>query len=378
MTSTSILPQLEAIGKAAEKRRVEIETQRKIPNDIIQQLKSSGVLRLWIARAYGGHQAHVLDLLEAIHTLAFYNGSIAWIAAVTGTASLASGYVNPQTAQTIFGAEDAMTGGWAAPAGKAKKVEGGLLVSGKWHWGSGIAHCSHILGGVLIQSEKDRPPRSAIAYFNPKAVQLIDNWQVLGLKGTNSIDYQVDQYFVPDDHWIYFPVQKAEIDDTLYRFSFLGALASGVASVGLGLARRAIDEILILGKSKIPNGARKTLSERPAVHEKIGQIEAQYQSAKLYLEKAVEKNWQEANHSRISLQSKSELRLAASFAVQSAVQIVQTAYQIGGGSSIWDGVKLQELLRDINVVSQHGLVAATNIEIAGRTAFGLPVNEWLL
>ena len=64
--------------------------------------------------------------------------------------------------------------------------------------------------------------------------------------------------------------------------------------------------------------------------------------------------------------------------MQNAIQIVQTAYQIGGGSSIWDGVKLQELLRDINVVSQHGLVAATNIEIAGRTAFGLPVNEWLL
>ena len=257
-------------------------------------------------------------------------------------------------------------------------MEGGLLVSGQWRWGSGIAHCSHILGGVLIQSDKDKAPRSAIAYFDPEAVQLIDNWQVLGLKGTNSIDYQVDQYFVPDGNWIYFPVQKAEIDDTLYRFSFLGALASGVASVGLGLARRAIDEILILGKSKIPNGARKTLSERPVVHEKIGQIEAQYQSAKLYLEKAVEKNWQEAKQSKISLQTKSELRLAASFAVQNAVQIVQTAYQIGGGSSIWDGVKLQELLRDINVVSQHRLVAATNIEIAGRTAFGLPVNEWLL
>jgi alkylation response protein AidB-like acyl-CoA dehydrogenase len=378
MTIATLIPQLEAIGKAAETRRVEIETQRKIPEDIIQQLKASGTLRLWVAQAYGGHQAHVLDLLEAIQTLAYYNGSIAWIAAVTGTASLASGYLNPKAAQTIFGASDAMTGGWAAPAGKAKIVEGGLLVSGQWRWGSGIAHCSHILGGVLIQSEKDKTPRSAIAYFEPKAVQLIDNWQVLGLKGTNSIDYQVDQYFVPDENWIYFPVQKAEIDDTLYRFSFLGALASGVASVGLGLARRAIDEILILGKSKIPNGARKSLSERPIVHEKIGQIEAQYQSAKLYLEKAVEKNWQEAKQSKISLQTKSELRLAASFAVQNAIQIVQAAYQIGGGSSIWDGVKLQELLRDINVVSQHGLVAATNIEIAGRTAFGLPVNEWLL
>ena len=96
MIIATLIPQLEAIGKAAEARRVEIETQRKIPDDIIQQLKASGVLRLWTAKAYGGHQAHVLDLLEAIQTLAYFNGSIAWIAAVTGTASLASGYLNQQ------------------------------------------------------------------------------------------------------------------------------------------------------------------------------------------------------------------------------------------------------------------------------------------
>ena len=80
----------------------------------------------------------------------------------------------------------------------------------------------------------------------------------------------------------------------------------------------------------------------------------------------------------INKSTKSKLRLAASYAVQESVEVVETAYKIGGGSSIWDGVKLQELLRDIHVVSQHGMVSDNNIEIAGRVEFGLDVNEWLL
>nr|MBX2875082.1 hypothetical protein [Saprospiraceae bacterium] len=138
------------------------------------------------------------------------------------------------------------------------------------------------------------------------------------------------------------------------------------------------DEIIQLSQQKIPNGARRTLSERPVVHEKIALMKARYQSCKLLLEENVRRNWAEAEKGKISVKTKSELRLASSYAVDQCAEIVSQAYKIGGGTSIWDGVKLQELLKDIHVVTQHGMVGHSNFEIAGRVAFELKVNEWLL
>lgn len=378
MDLAALQTRLQELGTLAEQQNALILQNRFVPDELVNQLKETGAFRLWVAEAYGGSQSHVLDLMQAVQTLSYYNGSLGWLLGVTGTAALSSGYLPSEVAQKVYGPPRSLTGGWAAPAGRAKSVQGGIQVSGKWSWGSGIRYCTHIVGGILVEQGEDQRPLSAIAFFNPKDVTFIDNWEVLGLNGTNSIDYEVESLFVPDGYWMPFPVRKAQIDDTLYRFSFLGALSTGVASVGLGLAQRAIDEIVQLSKQKVPNGARRSLSERPVVHEKIALMQARYQSSKLLLEEKVRKNWAEAESGKISIKSKSELRLASTYAVEECTSIVSQAYKIGGGSSIWDGVKLQELLKDIHVVSQHGMVGASNFEIAGRVAFDLKVNEWLL
>ncbi len=377
--SPTRLEYLTEIGKEAETRRDEIEANRCLPADLIQKVKASGVLKLWVATEYGGSEGHILDLLEAVQTCAYYNGSLGWVVAVTGTAGLCAGYLPHKEASEIFGNAKAMVGGWAAPVGKAVHVEGGLEINGKWAWGSGIRHASHIVGGVMIQPEEEgKRPQSALAYFEPSQIDFIDNWQVLGLKGSNSIDYEVKNVFVPDGKWIYFPVKTPVVKATLYQFSFMGALASGVASVGLGLAARALEELKKLSLHKVPNGAARTLAERPLVQDQIARMTASYQAAKLFLENAIQKSWQDAERGQSTITNKSELRLAATFAAETSLEIVQQAYKLGGGSSIWDGVKLQELLRDAQVMSQHGLISSNNYEIAGRVALEIPVNEWLL
>ena len=378
MNKSQLFKQLHELGKTAESQRATIETNRLLPEALVDQLKDTGAFRLWVAREFGGSQAHILELMEAVQILSYYNGSLGWVLGVTATEGLGSGYMQEEAAKEIYSNPRSMAGGWAAPAGRAQKVDGGILVSGKWSWGSGIRHCTHIVGGVLLSIDGQEKPISALAYMPPEKVTFIDNWDVLGLKGTHSIDYEVDNLFVPDGKWIYFPVRQARIDDTLYRFSFLGALACGVASVAIGLAQRALDEIIRLCTEKVPNGARRTLAERPVVHEKNDTLQATYQATKLCMENAVHKNWEEAENKNIQVKTKSELRLATTYAVSQAVEVVQQAYRIGGGSSIWNGVKLEELLRDVNMVSQHGMVSLNNYEIAGRVTFGMKVNEWLL
>lgn len=368
-----------AIGKDAEARRPEIEQLLNLPDDLVDRLKGSGVLRLWVSKRDGGLESHLKTLTQAVQTLAYYEGSTGWVAMVTGTGSLISGYLDDEVGSEIFGRPNAMSGGWAAPAGRAKKVDGGLLVSGRWGWGSGTTHCTTVAGGVMITpSQPDGKPSAGLALFDPKDVTWHDNWQVNGLHGTASGDYEVSELFVPDGHWIPFPVTKPVVDSPLYRVSFFGALAAGVASTGLGLAQRALDEIKQLGLTKKPAMARKTLSEKEIVRYQLAEIESRFLAAEAFLNQAIERNWTEAQQGVPSVEAKGRLRMAATHAVKESAAVVDWAYKIGGGSTIWDGVKLQELHRDMSVVTQHGLIAPSNFELLGKVSFGLPVNEWIL
>ncbi|MEO1434089.1 MAG: acyl-CoA dehydrogenase family protein [Bacteroidota bacterium] len=370
--------QLISIAQAAEQHRDRIEQARIIPDDLALQLKESGVIRTWAAQSLGGQQGHIRELIDAVRLLAFYNGSLAWITAVTGTASLSSGFVRPEGQIPIFQDPLSMVGGLAAPAGMAIPQEGGILVTGRWSWGSGIQHCSHIVGGVILMSTDGSNPKPALAFFDPKDVKFIDNWHVGGLKGTNSIDYEVNELFVPNSHWIDFPVQDPVIDAPLYRFSFFGALSSGVAAVSLGLADRALHELKKLSTGKAPRGSRRTLSERANVQEQLARMEAQFRSASLLLEHEIDRSWAHAESGTFDIQARAALRLAAVHATETAAQVVGQAYRIGGGSSIWDGVKLLELFRDVNTVTQHGLVSQNLYEMCGKASLGLKVNPGLL
>lgn len=370
--------QLMAIGKKAEARRKEIEDKGVLPDDLAQGLKATGVLRLWVAKAYGGKEADVLALVNAIQTLAYYNGSLAWVASVTGTGSLTSGYLQPTFAQEAFGQADAMLGGFAAPVGRAKRVAGGLMVNGRWGWGSGTSHCSTVIGGIMIQGAAGERPIPAVALFYPKDVQWHDTWEVNGLKGTGSGDYELKEVFVPDGRWMYFPVQKSVVDSPLYRVSFYGALAAGVSAVGLGLAKRALDEIKKLGVTKKPVMAQRTLSEKAFIQFQLAETEAKYQAAKAFLEKAAIENYEAAKEGIPDIHTKNLLRMAATHVVTASAEVVDWCYKIGGGSTIWNSVKLQELQRDMLVLTQHGLVAPSNNEMIGKVAFGLRFNPWLL
>lgn len=367
-----------SLGKKAESRREEINSLRNLPDDLALELKQTGILRLWVAKAYGGMEKDLKSLPQAIQTLAYHEACTAWVATVTGTGSLISGYLQEHVGKELFGDSLAMLGGFASPVTRAKRVEGGIQLSGRWAWGSGTPHCSIIIGGTMVMEEGRDKPIPAVAMFDPKDVEWFDNWQVNGLQGTASGDYAVKDLFVPDGKWLPFPVTRSTVDSPLYKVSFLGALATGVASVGLGLAHRALDEIKLLGQSKKPSMTKRTLADRPVIQYQLGEIEARYLAAKALLDHAIDQNWETACKGESSVEDRAMLRKAASYAGQVATEVVDWAYKTGGGSSIWNQVKLQELQRDMQVVSQHALISPNMYEVLGKIAFGGKVNKWRL
>ena len=164
----------------------------------------------------------------------------------------------------------------------------------------------------------------------------------------------------------------------LYRFSFLGALSMSVASVGLGLAKRALAEIKHMASTKRPFGQGKPLSKRPEIQIQIGELEGQYQAAIALFNHTIAQAEKEVENAPCSITTKAQIRLASSHATAMAHSVVQNAFDLAGGSSVWQTHKLEELIRDMNVVKQHGMVNGLNYRTVGAVLLGEEVPVVML
>ena len=291
---------LERVGRDADERAAEIAELRRLPDDLADALIDTGALRLWVAEACGGRQAHPLALYEAIERAAYFEGSLGWVVMVCGTSGSLSGQLAPPVAKEIFADERSVVAGFVGAMGSARVADRGLRVTGRWPWGSGTPHCTAIIGGVRVVDEAGEPgapgdgKNTRLVFFAREQVTLADNWRTSGLRGTASGDYSVEDAFVPEGHWLPFPASAPHVDHALYRFAPVGALAAGVASVCLGLAQRALHEIVGLAPGKTPQGSQRKLSERPAVQAEIAAAEAAYRAARSFLHGTVAQLFDEA------------------------------------------------------------------------------------
>jgi alkylation response protein AidB-like acyl-CoA dehydrogenase len=376
---------LHAIGLDADARAGEIRALRRLPDDIAGRLIASRVFATWVPACYGGLGGSAMDLFDAVEQLAWHHASVAWCAMIGGTTALSSGFLSPAWAREIYGDPRTMSGGFAGPAGRARPVAGGLQVNGRWSWGSGLSHCNWVVGGVLVSDDgqgsatRSDGLKTPIVFFPRAEVQLHDNWHTLGLQGTGSVDYEVHEVFVPEGRWVAFPMHEPVVADPLYRFSTVGALAAGVAFVAVGLARRAIDELILLATTKVPAGGSRRLAERALVQSQLVEAEAAWLSARGALREAVAAGMHEASaEGRIGIATRRRLRLAALNAVERCTRAVDLCFSAGGGSSIHDGSVLQRVFCDMHTASQHGINSALFSETLGRIAMGVPADSGLL
>ena len=189
-----MLAALRGIGEGADQRSAEIRDLRRLPGDIVERLIDTGVFRTCVPACYGGRGASAMEMVDLIETTSYYEASVGWCVMVGGLTGLTAGFLSPEAAQEIYGDPRTVTGGLAAPIGRATAVDGGLRVTGRWGWGSGTTHCNWICGGVSIRSGEDgqatRPDglKTPLVFFPASEVKLHDNWRTLGLAGTGSVD----------------------------------------------------------------------------------------------------------------------------------------------------------------------------------------------
>lgn len=364
----------------------ETERARRLAPPVVDALRSAGLFRMLVPREFGGGQASVAELVAAIEAVAAGDGSAGWCLMIGATTGITAALLPREGAAEIHGEPGSITGGMLMPRGTAVPVEGGYLVTGRWSYGSGSSHATWLLGGVTVVDANGNPeaipgghPHLRMAFFPAGSYTIHDTWHVSGLRGTASNDYEVTNLFVPSHRTVGLGIDRPWAEGTLYAFPMYGLLALGVAAVGLGIARAAIDEVTALAQVKTPTGSRRQLAERAAAQAGIAEAHALLESGRAYLYASIESAWAAAEQgSPLSVADRAQLRLAATHAARSCTRAVDICYDLGGGSSIYETSPLQRHFRDIHTLTQHVMVGQPTYEVAGRVMLGLPVDTFML
>jgi alkylation response protein AidB-like acyl-CoA dehydrogenase len=180
----------------------------------------------------------------------------------------------------------------------------------------------------------------------------------------------VADVFVPASHAVA-AGQKPVQSGALYALPRHTVLGLTIAAVPLGIARAALDAVKeIVGKT--PRIRSDRLGDRPVVHAALGRAEAQLRAARAFLFEACEAAWSAVSAGTlVTLDQRVAVRLALAQAGQVAKDVVQVAYDIGGGTSVYDHCPLQRCFRDVHTASQHAQVQSANFETAGRVLLGI-------
>jgi len=357
-------------------RADEIESARRLPLDLVRKLAEAGLFHSCVPARWGGGERSARDVLLAIEAVSLADGAAGWVVMIGATTGLLAGSLPDSFASEIYGGPLVVTGGAAAPLGKARAVAGGHAVSGRWPFGSGCEHSDWLVGGTVMGEGEDAETR--LMFFAREQLEIPDTWHTDGLHGTGSHDFVAREAFVPEGRSVAIGARPRE-PGPLYRFPLFGLLALGVSAVALGIARRAIDELVALAAGKVPTGSRRNLASRAVLQRQVGEAEAALRSARAFVFGTVDQAWQVAARGEsLPLEVRAELRLAAANAAWSAARAVDLAYHAAGGTSVYDASPLSRCFRDVHVATQHIMVAQPIFELVGRVALGLPTEPGAL
>jgi alkylation response protein AidB-like acyl-CoA dehydrogenase len=361
----------------------EIEARRELPERIVATLIEGGFFRMLLPRSLGGAELDPLTYVQVLEEIAKADPSTAWCLGQNSGCSMSAPYLDPAVAREIFGPPRGILA-WGPDlpgAGRGVAVEGGIRVTGRWGFATGSRHATW-LGAHVPVYEPDGTPRLnpngrpfvRTVLFPKSSAEIIDNWHVIGLRGTGSDSYRVEDLFVPQKYTLSRDNEAERREPgLLYKFTSGMIYAASFSSVSLGIARGALEAFIELARDKIPRGARKTLRENNVIQSETAQCEARLRSARAFLHTTLREMWQEAEENGdFGLDKHWQLRLASTWAIQQARDVVATVYNLAGATAIFNENPFERRLRDIHAGTQQGQGRPLHFETVGQILLGLP------
>jgi alkylation response protein AidB-like acyl-CoA dehydrogenase len=362
------------IAETAREMSRQIDDDRRLPDELVALLGDSGLLRAGAPAEVRGLELPPGVALRCADAVARGNASAGWCVSIAITSSLLVAYLPASSREALFGEGRGVAAGVWAPRGTGRSVDGGVVVSGRWPFCSGIVHADMMFAGCLVDDQ--RVP--SVVALCKEDLAVLDTWHTLGLRGTGSHDTVADEVFVPADR-VFSLFDGPTLDRPLYRFPVFGFFALSIAAAALGNARGAIDDLIELACAKKGLGSTRTLAERPATQVAVATAESALSAARALYYEAIEAAWQASQASEgMSVEARNRLRLAATHGARTSADVVRDMYDLGGGSAIYDNSPLQRRFRDAYTATAHFQVNEASRELPGRVLLDQPADVSML
>ena len=350
----------------------EIEQRRELPPWLLQKLINGRFFRMLQPRSIGGAELRPMSFAMVTEAIAAADASTGWVVCQNNGCSMSAAYLSPEVAREIFGPPTGILA-WGPPGApfEAQPVDGGYRISGKWRFASGSHHATW-LGAHMRVAGTGGKVRTML--FPKSSVTMHDIWHVVGLRGTGSDEYVVEDVFVPQNHSMSRDTATERREDgLLYRFTSNQLYSCGFGGVGLGIARATIDAFLDLPATKTSRGASKPMRENNVVQSQVAQCEARWRSARAFLHTTWEQAWAHVEATgEQTMEDRAMIRLASTWAIQSSREVVNTLYHAAGSVAIFEDHPFERRLRDIHTVAQQSQGRQLHYETVGQILLGMP------
>jgi indole-3-acetate monooxygenase len=365
------------VSRLARELAGETDRARRLPDELVAALRGSGLLRAGAPVEVDGSELAPGAALRCAEKVAEGDASAGWCVSIAITSSLLAAYLPSQARDELFGGGRGIAAGVWAPRCKARPVDGGVVVSGRWAFCSGITHADLLFAGCFV----DNPARPSSERAVPSVValpkedlEILDTWHTLGLRGTGSHDAVAQDVFVPGAR-VFSLFDGPVLNRPLYRFPIFGFFALSIAAAALGNARAAIDTLVELAAGKVGLGSSRTLAERAGTQAAVAAAQASLSAARALYYATIDAAWRAAQLDEpVPVVLRNDLRLAATHAVRTSAEVARAMYDLAGGTAIYDHSLLQRHFRDAHTATAHFQVNEASRELPGRILLGLPAD----
>lgn len=347
-------------------RAGECEQLRKVPEQTIQDFKDAGFFRILQPKRWGGYELDPQDFYDVQMTVAQACMSSAWVLGVVAIHNWQLALFDDRAAQDVWGDDTSvLISSSYMPVGKVEWVGDDLKISGKWGFSSGCDHCEWVFLGAMVPP---RPGQEAGApdmrtFMLPRAdYEIVDDWHVMGLKGTGSKTIVVKDAIVPEyrthkgsDGFTCDNPGNAVNDAPLYRLPFGQVFVRAVSSSAIGALQGAVDTFIETTSKRIGKNDGKSAGEDAFAQNALAKASMTVDELTLVLHRNFDRLMAgtRGELEAVSIEERVKMRNDSAVVLQKCVEGVDDLFAFAGGSGIYEGNAMLRAFLDIHAGRAH-------------------------
>ncbi|OBG87915.1 acyl-CoA dehydrogenase [Mycobacterium sp. E136] len=384
--TASALPLVDAdfVDRLAD-RAAEAERLRQLPQATVDELLASGVTDLLVPARYGGMQAPLPAIFDPVRRMAHGCASTAWTIGFYILHNWMLALFDERAQEEAFATRPFLAPAPLAPTGRGLPADGGIRLSGRWSWATGVMHGNWIMVGALCGPEDDMAAiYPALALLPIEDAVIDDVWHTDGMRATGSNDVAIDDVFVPDhrlvrvvDIYTGTAPGSALHDADTYRWPMVPALALLAAMPALGSAERVAEIYAerLAGRVLAYEGVMQ--KDKPIAQARLGEAEVRLRALRGLLADTVgEIETIVAAGDAVPRPVRGAARMAAAHIVHESRAVIGLLLEASGASAHFVDNPLQRIKRDVDVVAGHVVFDYdTSRELAGALRLGMKVSR---